>query len=73
MQGIRRKAYFLYLTNNCIFASKNLILIIYIDDILIFSKKKIWIDLFVKSLVEGKEKFELTNEGNIDKYLGIDI
>ena len=64
---------FLYPTNNCVFVLKNLILIVYIDDILIFSKKKIWIDFFVKSFFEEKEKFELTNKGNIDKYLGVDI
>ena len=63
----------LYSTDNYVFVSKNLILIVYINNILIFSKKKIWIDLFIKSLFEGKEKFELTDEGDINKYLSIDI
>ena len=45
----------------------------YVDNVLIFSKKKVWIDIFIKSLFEGIENFELTDEGNIDKYLGIDI
>ena len=60
-------------TDNCVYVSKQLILIVYVDDILIFSKKKCWIDLFVKSLSEGDENFELTDEGSIDKYLGVDI
>ena len=44
----------------------------YIDDVLIFSKKKYWIDTFIRLLSEGCEKFELTDEGNIDKYLRVD-
>ena len=35
--------------------------------------KKVWIDIFVQSLFDGKEKFELTDEGNIDKHLGVEI
>ena len=60
-------------TDSCVHASKNLILIVCVDDVLIFSKKSMWIDIFVKSLFEGDEKFELTDEGNIDKYLGVDV
>ena len=29
--------------------------------------------MFIQSLAEGQEKFELTDEGSIDKYLGVDI
>jgi len=60
-------------TDNCVYASKNLILIVYVDDVLIFSKKNVWIDIFLKSLFDGDEKFELTDEGDIDKYLGVDV
>ena len=45
----------------------------YVDDVLIFSKKKVWIDIFIKSLFEGIENFELTDESDINKYLSIDI
>jgi len=31
------------------------------------------IDLFIKSMMEGPEQFILTDEGDIDKFLGIDI
>ena len=31
------------------------------------------IDSFVKSLEKSQEKFVLTDEGDIDKFLGIDI
>ena len=60
-------------SNRCVYVSKNLILVVYINDILIFSKEKIWIDIFVKLLFKGDEKFELTDEGSIDKYLGLKI
>ena len=60
-------------TDKCVYASKQLILIVYVDNVLIFSKRKCWIDMFIQSLAEGQEKFELTDEGSIDKYLGVDI
>ena len=60
-------------TDKCVYVSKQLILIVHADDVLIFSKKKCWIDMFIQSLAEGQEKFELTNEGSIDKYLGVHI
>ena len=60
-------------TENCVYTSKNIIVLVCVDDFLMFSKKKIWIDLFKKSLFEGQEKFELTDEGDIDKCLGVDV
>ena len=40
---------------------------------LIFSKWKIYIDLFIKSLINGEEDFELVDKVNLDKCLGINI
>ena len=60
-------------SDRCIYISKNLILIVYVDNVLIFSKEKVWINIFVKSLFKGYKKFKLMNEGSIDKYLGIEI
>ena len=60
-------------TDRCVHASKNLILVVHVDDILIFSPKKLWIDLSIKSLIDGLDNFELTDEGNIDKDLGVEI
>ena len=50
-----------------------MILVVHVDDFLIFSKKNLWIDVLIKSLFNEEENFELTDEGNIDKYLGVDI
>ena len=60
-------------TDKCVYVSKQLMLIVCVDDVLIFSKKKYWIDMFIQSLAEGQEKFKLTDEGSIDKYLGVDV
>ena len=42
-------------------------------DKLIFSPKKLWIDLFFKFLIDGSDNFELIDEGKIDKCLGVEI
>ena len=60
-------------SDSCLFVSKNLIVLVYVGNVLIFSKRKICIDLFIKSLIDGDENFELTDKDNIDKYLGVDI
>lgn len=43
------------------------------DDCIIVGKSMESIDSFVESLIEGPENFILTDEGNIDKFLGIEI
>ena len=53
-------------SDNCIFVSKYLIVLACVDDVLIFSKNKMCIDIFIKSLSEGDDKFEFTGESNID-------
>ena len=53
--------------------SKILILVACVDEVLIFSKKKVWIDMLIKYLFNGEENFELTDEGNVDKKIGVDM
>ena len=59
-------------TDHCVFILKNLIVLVHVDDCLIFSQRKLWIDLSIKSLFEGQEKFELMDKGDTDEYLGVD-
>ena len=59
--------------DKCMYVSKKFIHIMHINNILILSKKKIWIDMLIKFLFNREENFELTNEGNIDKYFRADI
>ena len=46
---------------------------IYVDDCIVLSKTKSVIDNFIEYLQSGKEKYILNDEGEIDKYLGVDI
>ena len=45
----------------------------YVDDCIIVGKSMENIDAFVHSMIHGPEKFILTDEGTIDKFLGIEI
>ena len=60
-------------TDRCVCALKNFIIVVHVDDVLIFSPKKFWIDLFIKSLMDGCEDFDLTDEVSIDKCLDVEI
>ena len=53
---------------------KHSIVLVYKDDCLLFSKKNSGIsDRLIRSLTNGKEKFEFTDEGDMSNYLGVDI
>ena len=45
----------------------------YVDDCIILSGDKKSIAGFINTLTHGPEKFAFTDEGSIDKYLGIKI
>ena len=48
-------------------------ILVYVDDVLIVSKKNKYIDIFVKSLKNGLEKIDLMDEGDITRYLRVEI
>ena len=50
-----------------------MIILVYVDDCIIFAKKKSQIDDFLESLKNGPEKFDFTDEGSISNYLGVEI
>ena len=39
----------------------------------LIAKKKETLDQFIHSLASGIKKFEFTDEGAIDKYLGVEV
>ena len=43
------------------------------DDCIILGRNKLSIDRFIATLKHGPEKFAFTDEGSIDKYLGVNI
>ena len=55
----------------CLFFSKTIIVIIYVDDILIYCKDEAEIDDFIKRM--RSEDVALHKEGTADGYLGVDI
>ena len=57
----------------CVFLRHDMIFLTYVDDCILLSPKKETIDAFISSLKNGPEKFVFTDEGSIEKYLGVDI
>ena len=50
-----------------------MVILVYVDDCIIVGKDMGEINGFVKSMQQGSENFVLTDEGSIDKFLGIKI
>ncbi len=57
----------------CLYLKEGLAVLTYVDDCILISTSKKTIDDFVHSLQHGPEKFVLTDEGDIDKFLGMEI
>ena len=57
----------------CIYLGDGMIVLTYVDDCIIIGKDMQRIDKFIESMMNGPENFILTDEGDIDKFLGIEI
>jgi hypothetical protein len=57
----------------CVFYSQGCIVLCYVDDCIIIGRTESLIDDLIQSLHGGDENFVFTDEGSIDKYLGVDI
>lgn len=57
----------------CVYYRDDAIILVYVDDCIIISKDSTTIDAIVHSLQNGPEKFELTDEGTMQRYLGVEI
>ena len=57
----------------CVFLRHDMIVLTYVDDCILLSPKKETIDAFILSLKNGPENFVFTDEGSMEKYLGVDI
>jgi len=57
----------------CLYLKKGMIVLTYVDDCIIVGDSMKDIDSFVTSMSTGPENFKLTDEGDIDKFLGIEI
>ena len=54
------------------FIGDDIIVLVYVDDCLIFSQDKDKINHLIDKL-KKKEKLDLTDEVDIDKYIGVEI
>ena len=59
--------------NQCLYMKDGMVILVYVDDCIIIGKDMGEIDGFMKSMQRGSENFVLTDEGSIDKFLGIEI
>ena len=56
----------------CVFIGDDIIVLVYVDNCLIFSRDKDKINQLINKL-KNKDKLDLTDEGGVDKYLGVEI
>ena len=59
--------------DECVFYSEGAVIITYVDDCIIFGDNPKLVDDANQSLWEGPKNFNLTDEGDMDKYLGIEV
>lgn len=57
----------------CLYLKRGMAVLTYVDDCIIIGESMTDIDNFIQSLATGDENFTLTDEGSIDKFLGIEI
>ncbi len=58
---------------SCLYFKKGMIIITYVDDCIIINNSMKDINTFVKSMKDGPKGNVLTDEGDINKFLGIEI
>ena len=57
----------------CLYTGNGMIILTYVDNSIIFGTSMDRNDSLVKSMRTGKENFVLTDKGDINKFLGIEI
>jgi hypothetical protein len=59
--------------NPCLYFEKGMIIITYVDDCIIVSNSMKDINTFVTSMKDGPKEYVLSDKGDINKFLGIEI
>jgi hypothetical protein len=72
-QGLINHGFHASAINPCLYFKKGMIIITYVDDCIIVGNLMKDINTFVKSMKDGPEGYVLTDEGDINKFLGIEI
>jgi len=71
--GLQDRDFLQSRVDSCVFYKEGCIVLTYVDDCIIIGKNMAIVDSVIQSLRDGQEDFELTDEGSIDKYLGVMI
>ncbi len=72
-KGLKNRGFSKSNIDPCIFYRGDAIIITYVDDCIVLYRNKSVFDELVDSLLNGPEKFDLTDEGDINMYLGVEI
>ena len=61
-------------SDSCVFLGKDSIVLVYVDDCIVIHKRgSSAADDLIEALKQGDENFDFTDDGNLDKYLGVDV
>ena len=69
--GLVRRKFTPSVIDPCAFYKEGMIMLLYVDNMIVVSKKEKNIDKLIKSLREEDERFILTSQGDIENYLGV--
>ena len=72
-EGLLSRGFKSSVIDPCLYIKDGMLLLTYVDDCIIASPSMDRIDHFVHSMKTGPENFVLTDEGDVDKFLGIEI
>ena len=69
--GLTDRHFFQSQIDKCVFYIDRCVILNYIDDCIIIGKSMEIVDSVIESLHDSDEDFELTDEGNVNKYIGV--
>ena len=72
-QGLSDRGFKPSMIDGCLFIRKDCFLLVYVDDIIVLSKDPNVCGNLVQSLLNGPEKFKLTEDSTFEKYLGVKL
>ena len=72
-QGLEERNFRQSNIDSCIFIRDNCVILVYVDDCIIISQDMKVIDRFIKSMQDGKEKFILTDDVDLARFLRFEI
>ena len=72
-KGLEDRGFVTSKADPCVFMKKEMIVLLYVDDMIVVNRKQNQIEDLYNSLLQGNENFKLTKEGKIDNYLGVEL